>query len=168
MTSTLDPPRAEADEPSEAAEPSEPHDGRARLIRYATGGLAAVLLIAAVVLVTHHHGPTRTPQRFCADLAAARGATAALALGNAAQIEAAVTKLDRAARSAPKAIEPQVTTLVTYADGLAAAVQKGTDPSAAMAAAARRQAGQIAKVDAAGRALQQYARQTCGFALSAG
>jgi hypothetical protein len=147
------------------ADPDEP-DHHRRLVRVVSGVLAVALLVVAALLLTRHHAPARTPRAFCADLSATRGITTVLASGDAAQISAAVRQLDRAARAAPLTISPQVEVLVRYADGLAAAVQRGSnDPDAALEAAVRRQATQAAKVEQAGRALEGYVRATCGFAL---
>jgi hypothetical protein len=157
-TSVLDQPPAGPDDDSTV-------EGHHRLVRWASAVIAAVLLVVAALLVVRHQPPTRTPQRFCARLSDAKGITQVLASGDATQIADAVQRLDHAAAAAPKAIEPQVRVLVTYADGLAAAVRTGSDPDAALEAAVRRQAGQAAAVERAGNAVASYAKATCGITL---
>lgn len=168
MTSrVLDPPATGASSPDDAAGEDTPaqRTGHHHTVRWASAAIAALLLIAAGALVFQHQPPTRTPQRFCRALSQARGATAVLASGDAAQITAAVRQLDRANRAAPRPVEAPMDVLVRYADGLGAAVARGGDPDTALEAAVRQQAGQAAAVEQAGRAVSAYARATCGFTL---
>ncbi len=135
-------------------------------LRLGSGLVALVLVVAAVVMVVRRPGEPRTAETFCPRIEAARSLNSVLASGDADQIVAAVARLDHAAKVAPVAIEAQVDVMVRYADGLARAVKGASDPEAALAAAVRRQEDQIAKVEAAGRAVADYTQKTCGITLT--
>ncbi len=129
--------------------------------------VAAVALTAtAAVVLTRHQPPARSTQAFCAQVASSSNLASVLASGDAAQIRAAVHRFDQAAQVAPPAIEGPVSALVAYADGLAQALAKGSDPEAGLRAAMNRQQGQVAAVNTAGRDLDQFVTVNCHLKLS--
>ena len=150
----------------EAAPTEVEHPHRQTRLRVLTGALALVFVVAAVVLVTHHQRVRPSVPAYCAQMRVSQDLSNVMATGDADQITRAVAQLDRAVAVAPEPVLAPTRVLVAYADGLASSLRSGGDTDAALAAAVRRQAPQIPRVQAAGRQVAAWVQANCSLTLA--
>ena len=146
---------------------SDPAHRQRLAIRAGAAVVAVVLVTAAAWILLADRRPSRSIEAYCAKVQGAEALRGALATGDAQEIQAAVGQFRGAAQVAPVDIESATQVLVDYADGLSATLDTAggseAETRAALADAVRRQDARSDDVVAAGRAVDAYAREHCGF-----
>jgi hypothetical protein len=132
------------------------------------GVLVSIIAVATVIAI-RDQPPERSVGAFCEQVTDAIGLDESLASFDPARFSPKIDALERAARTAPPEIAAPVDTVL----GLTLAVEDavhaaGGDPTPTIEQALRdREADMPAVVDA-GRALERYVADRCGFGLGAG
>jgi hypothetical protein len=136
-------------------------------VRIVTGLVAALAVVGAVVVVASTRAPQPSLDAFCQEMANARELDQALATLDPDQLEPGIAALQRAAHVAPDEVAPDVETVLD----LTATIQRAivttkTGKPEAVERSLRDQAGALPRVEAAGRALQDYTAGSCGLQLT--
>ena len=145
----------------------DPEHRRRLLIRAGAAVVAVLLVSAAAWILLGDRHPTRSVEAYCAKIEAGETLRGALATGDPQEIRAAVDHFRGADEVAPVEIEAPTEVLVAYAEELSATLDttggSEAETRAALADAVRRLDARSADVVNAGRAVDAYARDTCGF-----
>jgi hypothetical protein len=127
----------------------------------------AVLAVIGAVIAACERSPEPSVEAYCREIASAQGLDESLASLDPDQLAPDVSALRRAARVAPAEVAAQVDTLLQLTSTLQSTIEVArTDQAEALEQTLRAQADQLANVTAAGRAVEDYTRATCGLELN--
>jgi hypothetical protein len=129
-------------------------------------GLLVAVIVAAVVIALREQPPERSLEAFCSQVTDAIGLDESLASLDPARLSPQIDALEQAALTAPPDIVAPVDTVLDLTRAIEDAVRSSTDdPTTAIEQTLREREAEVPAIVEAGRTLERYVSDRCGFAL---